>query len=120
VLRSLTAAWLAGALMIALPGAAAVTRLALAGDGASAAGWLLGAGLVAALALTSGIWTGGTKLFEVLILFAWYAGPMHHLAELDYTGVTASRTPALWIAYVAILAALLVLAWLGRLRQLRR
>jgi hypothetical protein len=120
VLRSLAAAWLAGALLLLALGAVAMLRFSLGGHADAAAGWLLGSALLSAFALASGMWTGGTKLFEVLLLFAWYIGPMHHLPELDYTGVTAARSPVLWLAYGAILVALLVLATIGRTRQLRR
>ena len=72
------------------------------------------------LTLALGVWTGSAKFFEVLYLFAWYVGPMHHLPDVDYTGVTAARTPLLWAVYATLTALLFVLAWWGRRRQARR
>lgn len=120
--RLLPGAWAAGAIVALLIGAPALLRFALAGTegGASAlTGWLLCAALVPAVALALGVWTGGSKAFEVLYLFAWYVGPMHHVAELDYTGVTTARTPLLWGVYVALMVASFVLAWSMRARQVR-
>jgi len=119
VSRLLPAAWLAGAALALALGASGVSRIAAGGDVASALGWLLCAALVPAAALASGVWSGSSRFFEVLYLFLWYGGPMHHVAELDYTGVTAPRTPALWVVYAAITVAALAAAWLGRARQVR-
>jgi hypothetical protein len=119
VTRVLAAGWAAGALLYLALGAPALLRFASAGQWEWAAGWALGSALVPALALALGVWTGGSKFFEVLVLFAWYMGPMHHIAEVDYTGVTAPRSPALWVAYGALTAALLVAGFLGRARRVR-
>jgi hypothetical protein len=119
VTRQLAAAWAAGTLLLAALGAFAMLRLVLAGHAEVAAGWLFGSALVPALAIALGTWTGGTKFFEVLLLFAWYIGPMHHVAELDFTGVTVARSPAQWLAYGAVLAGLLATAWAGRARRVR-
>jgi hypothetical protein len=77
------------------------------------------AAFVPAVALVLGVWTGGSKAFEVLYLFAWYLGPMHHVAELDYTGVTTTRTPLLWATYAALAVAAFALAAAMRARQVR-
>jgi hypothetical protein len=119
VTRQLAAAWVAGTLLVLGLGAFGTLRLLVAGHAGLAAGWLFGSAFVSALALALGTWTGGSKFFEVLVLFAWYVGPMHHIAELDYTGVTAARPPALWLAYTAVLAGLLAAAWAGRARRVR-
>jgi hypothetical protein len=119
VARLLPAAWAAGALVMVLAGAPALVRMALASELAYAGGWLLGAAFVPALALALGVWTGSAKFFEVLYLFLWYVGPMHHVALFDYTGVSAPRTAALWLAYAAATVALMALAWIGRSRQVR-
>lgn len=119
VTRPLVAAWLAGALVFAAPGAFAMLRFAASGHAELAAGWLAGGALVSALALALGTWTGGGKFFEVLLLFAWYVGPMHHIAELDYTGVTVARTVPQWLAALVLLVALLAAAWAGRARRVR-
>ena len=45
---------------------------------------------------------------------------LHQLAPLDYTGVTASRSPLLWSVYGAITLGMFVIAWSGRQRQMLR
>ncbi len=120
VQRMLPAAWLAGALLMLVIGSTGMLRLALAGETQAVAGWVLGAFGVSALALALGIWTGSGKFFEVFYLFLWYIGPMHHLPEFDYTGVTATRSHALWVVYSVIVVTLFIAAWVGRTRQIRR
>jgi hypothetical protein len=120
VTRLLAASWLAGFLLVLALCGTAVLHLALLGRTEAALGALLGCALLPALALALGAWTGSGKFFEVLVLFVWYVGPMHHVAEMDYTGVTTPRPVPLWIAYVAITAGLLAAAWLGRSRQVQR
>jgi hypothetical protein len=119
VTRQLPMAWLAGAIVMLLAGAPALLRLAGAGEWVMLGGWALGSALVPALALCCGIWSGGRTLFEVLYLFAWYAGPMQRIDWLDYTGVTIARSSELWLCYGATTAGLLALAALGRARQAR-
>jgi hypothetical protein len=119
VSRLLTGAWLAGALVGIAIGAPALARFAAAGEWAALAGWLLGAAFVPALALAFGVWSGSSRFFEVLYLFFWYIGPMHAVAALDYTGVTAPRGPAVWSAYILLTVALFAVAWAGRRRQLQ-
>lgn len=118
--RLLPAAWLAGAIVMLLAGGPALARLAVAGEAATLLGWLSCAALVPAFALACGVWTGSAKCFEVLYLFAWYVGPMHQVAEADYTGVTAARSSALWAVYGALTLGCFALAWWGRSRQARR
>ena len=119
VTRLLAAGWVAGALLYLALGAPALARFALAGLWQWAAGWALGSVFVSALALALGVWTGGSKFFEVLLLFAWYVGPMNRVAGMDYTGVTVARPPALWAAYAALVGGLLAAAWWGRARRVR-
>jgi hypothetical protein len=120
VTRMIAAGAAAGMVLYLALGAPALLRFVAAGHADWAAGWALGSLLVPAAALAFGTWTGGTRFFEVLLLFTWYIGPMHRLAALDYTGVTAPRSPATWAAYVALTAALLAAAWAGRARLVRR
>lgn len=120
ILRLLPASWLAGAIVMLLVGAPGVLRLFASGDPAAAAGWCLAAALVPAFALACGIWSGGAKLFEVLYLFIWYIGPLHQVAPLDYTGVTAERSSLLWSVYLGLTVAMAVIAWSGRQRQMMR
>jgi hypothetical protein len=120
LVRLLPAAWLAGALVMLLAGAPAVLRLLFSGEIPAALGWLLSAAFVPALALACGAWTGSAKFFEVVYLFLWYVGPMHRVAELDYTGVTTPRGATLWLLYAGASLGLSLAAWSGRTREMRR
>ena len=120
VARLLPAAWLAGAALMLVAGAPALVRMGLAGELQPVLGWVLAAAFVPALALACGVWTGSAKFFEVLYLFLWYIGPMHRVAEVDYTGVTVGRPPGLWLLYGVLSLGLFALAWWGRSRQARR
>jgi hypothetical protein len=73
------------------------------------------------MALTLGVWSGSSKLFEVLYLFLWYLGPANRLGAIDFMGVTGpllpSRTPLIFLMVTGTLA---VIAIFGRQRQLSR
>ncbi len=118
--RMLPATWLAGASVGLVLGATGMLRLALAGDLAAVAGWVLCALLAPLLALACGAWPGGGRLVEVVWLFAWYIGPMNRIEFADYTGVVVPRSPQVWLAYAAMLLALAGFAWWGRARQVTR
>ncbi|MFN8589175.1 MAG: hypothetical protein U0704_15390 [Candidatus Eisenbacteria bacterium] len=119
VSRLLLATWCSGALVGLALCAPALVRFALAGEPGLLAAVALGSAFASALALVLGVWSGGSRFFEVLWLFLWYIGPMHAVAAFDYTGVTAPRSPQLWVAYAALTAAAFSLAWIGRTRQVR-
>jgi hypothetical protein len=79
--------------------------------------WTTGALFIPALALALGALSGGRKLFEVLYVAWWYSGPLNGVAGLDFMG---ARADALWPAYLAVAAGLLVAAIALRWRQLYR
>jgi len=111
------AGWAAGIAVTALAGSGVGLRLALAGDARGCAAWLAGCLFIPALALALGTVSGSPRLFEVVYLLLWYAGPMNGVAELDYTGATAAARAAgaAWI-YAALAAALFTAAWAARAR----
>jgi hypothetical protein len=117
--RLLLASWCAGTVLALVMFAPVLVRLAIAGEGAFLLGGIAGAAFIPALALASGVWTGSAKMFEALYLMLWYIGPMHHLPELDYTGVTIARPMSYTGVEFGVIAALLALAWIGRGRQLQ-
>ena len=120
VRRMLPAAWFAGFVLMLGASGPGLLRLGLAGEAAALGGWCLGGAAVAALALALGVWSGSGRFFEVLYLFLWYVGPMHQVPELDYTGVTAVRSPELWVAHAVAAVLLFVVAVVGRSRQIQR
>jgi hypothetical protein len=112
--RQLPSAWLAGVTVAALAGTGVVFTLARTGDFAGLLAWIAGALFIPALALALGALSGGSKLFEVLYVAWWYAGPLNGVAGLDFMG---ARQDSLWPAYLALAIALLATASLARWRQ---
>jgi hypothetical protein len=114
------AGWAAGIGLTALAGSGVGLRLALAGDARGCGAWLAGCLFIPALALALGTVSGSPRLFEVVYLLLWYAGPMSGVAELDYTGATAAARAAgvAWI-YPTLAAALFTVAWAARARRER-
>jgi hypothetical protein len=98
----------------ALAGTGVVFTLARTGDFAGLLAWIAGALFIPALALALGALSGGSKLFEVLYVAWWYAGPLNGVAGLDFMG---ARQDSLWPAYLALAIALLATASLARWRQ---
>jgi hypothetical protein len=90
-------------------------RLLIGGDVPGLLTWLVGALFVPTMALTMGVWSGSGKLFEVMYLMLWYAGPFSRAPVIDYAGVIAgtssSTTP---LIFLAITVGLLVFAYAGR------
>lgn len=114
------AIWAAGAGVTALAGSGVALRMAFAGDARGLLGWLAGCLFIPALALALGTLAGSPRLFEVVYLLLWYAGPMNHVAELDFTGATlpARAAGVAWI-YLTLAAALFAIAWTARSRPER-
>jgi ABC-2 family transporter protein len=118
--RQLPAAYLAGVALALLMGAGVAVRLMIAGDAGALLGFGAGALFIPGFALCAGIWSGGGKLFEILYLLLWYAGPLNHTAELDFMGsTTAGVSAGVPYVFLGVTAVLLVLACVGRARQLR-
>ena len=117
--RQLPACWLAGVIIAALTGGGTGVRLLIAGEQLGLIAWAVGAFFIPTMALALGVWSGSSKLFEVLYLFLWYLGPASHLGEIDFMGAMGPllppRTPLL---FCAITAGLAVFAVAGRKRQL--
>ncbi len=119
VLQS-AAIWAAGACVTALAGGGVGLRLALSGDAGGLAAWTVGCLFIPALAFALGTLSGSPRLFEVVYLLLWYAGPMNHVAQLDYTGATpAARTAGVAWLYLGLTLPLFTVAWAARSRRAR-
>lgn len=120
IARQLPAVWLAGVLLALLTGGGFGGRLLLAGDWRGLLAWLTGALFIPSLALTFGVWSGSSKLFEIVYTLLWYVGPMQATLQLDFMGsapgTAATRIPAFYFACVVAMAAI---ALPGRKRQLQ-
>jgi hypothetical protein len=118
--RQLPAVWLAAVLLALITGSGFGGRLLFAGDWRGLLAWLIGALFIPALALTLGVWSGSSKLFEIIYTLLWYIGPMHATLQLDFMG-SAPETPHTLIPafYFVLAAAMIAVAFLGRKRQLQ-
>jgi hypothetical protein len=131
--RQLLATWTAGFILTLAAGSGVIVRLILAGDWNAAWSLVVAAAFIPAAALALGVWSGGSKLFEVVYLLLWTLGPMNQMmaalgfplvadqfSAFDYIGssdVAISEGMPLYYAGFTIL--LLALALLGRKRQLQ-
>jgi len=112
VLRQLPAAWLAGVLTTALFGIAGATVFLLNGDLPALAGWVGAVIFIPTLALTLGVFSSGSRVFEVVYVIWWYLGPLQKSAGMDFTAGAPQ-------VYLLAAAGLLLLSAYWRGRQVR-
>jgi hypothetical protein len=121
--RLLFSAWLAGVLITAVAASGVLLGRFLAGQPVGILPWSLSVVFIPTLALTLGILSRSGKLFEVVYPILWYLGPFNRengLVILDYLGIHAQapvNVSPLWFA--GFLAILLLLAFIGRRRQIQ-
>ena len=95
-------------------------RLLVVENWPAALEWGVAVLFIPSLALAAGVWTGSGKLFEVLYLFLWYAGPLNRIPFLDFIGTSdASVRGGAAIGFGATTLLLLAAAVVGRRRALR-
>ncbi len=120
VAGQLPALWAAGILVALLTGCGFGLRALLMGNWRACAAWLVGAAFIPACALALGVWSGSSKPFEIIFCLAWYIGPLHAFAPLDFMGSAPSTALTIYpLMYLAATAVLAVASMLGRQRQLR-
>jgi hypothetical protein len=112
VLRQLPAAWLAGVLVTALFGIAGAVVFISNGDLPGLAGWMGAVIFIPTLALALGVFSSGSRLFEVVYLFLWYMGPYQKLHIFDF--ITGAPQ-----VFLLASAGLLLLSAYWRGRQVR-
>jgi ABC-type transport system involved in multi-copper enzyme maturation permease subunit len=117
VWRQLPAQWLAGFIVTLLTACGALARLGMDGDSTTLVAVLSGAIFIPSLALASGVWSGTSKLFEILYMAIWYIGPLNHaIPELDFIGTSSNGYPGF---FIPLSIALILAAFIGRARQLQ-
>jgi hypothetical protein len=120
IARQLPAVWFAGVVLALLTGSGFGARVLLGGDWRGLLAWLIGALFIPTLALALGVWSGSSKLFEIVYTLLWYLGPMHATLKLDFMasapGTAATQVP---LFYFALTLAMAAVAVLGRKRQLQ-
>jgi ABC-type transport system involved in multi-copper enzyme maturation permease subunit len=112
VLRQLPAAWLAGVFVTTLFGIAGAVVFLLRGDPPGLAGWLGAVFFIPTLALALGVFSSGSRVFEIVYLFLWYMGPYQKIPIFDF--ITGAPQ-----AYLLASAILLLLSAYWRGRQVR-
>ncbi|RIK29037.1 MAG: hypothetical protein DCC56_14350 [Anaerolineae bacterium] len=116
VWRQLPAQWLAGFIVTLFMASGAVIRFVIDGDTVGLIALLSGAIFIPSLALAAGVWSGTSKLFEILYMAIWYLGPLNKVPGLDYIGSHSDGYPQFFIPFSMVLIALAII---GRSRQLR-
>ena len=118
--RQLPATWLAGVIVALVTGGGVGLRLLLSGEWAHLLAFFVAAGFIPALALALGIWSGTSRAFEIVYLLWWYA-IVNGAAEIDFMGTTERALQGgRPLIFLGITLGLLLLAVVGRYRQLNR
>ncbi len=131
--RQFIATWTSAFFLTLIAVSGVIVRLILTGEWNVIMAVVVAAAFIPAAALALGIWSGGSKLFEVVYLLLWTLGPLNHMMEalgfpliadqflaFDYLGSSdAAISERIPLFYAALTILLLVLAIMGRKRQLR-
>ena len=112
--------WLAGVAVALAAGVGVAVNLILANDWLHLLAWGTGALFIPTLALALGVWSGSNKLFEVVYMLWWYAGPINRVKSLDFMGAGSDPQLSTVLAYGLFTILLLALAGIGRKRQIER
>ena len=120
VRRQFPAIWLAGVVVAMVMGAGFAFRMIVTGSGQNLYAVAIGALFVPSLALALGVWTNGSRAFEIAYLLLWYMSIQSGATVLDYRGATAEAiSSGMPLYYIIITLILITLAVLGRQKQLR-
>jgi TM2 domain-containing membrane protein YozV len=112
--------WLAGVILALLTGSGFAVRLLLGGNMRGLLAWLIGALFIPTLALALGVWSGTSKLFEIVYTLLWYLGPMHATLQLDFMGsVPGTALTRVPFFYLVLTMGMVAAALAGRKRQLQ-
>ena len=109
VLRQLPAAWLAGVVVTLMLAAAGGVVFLMHGDMPALAGWVGAVIFVPTLALALGVFSSGSRVFEVIYVIWLYLGPMQKVPGMDFI----SGPPQFYLLAAAGLM-LLTTFWRGR------
>lgn len=112
--------WLAGVMVAFVTGGGVLISLAMAEDIPHIVAGISAAFFIPSLALALGSWSGSSKLFEVVYLLWWYAGPVNRVETLNFMGTGEHISIDILSTYIVGTGILLALAILGRWRQIRQ
>jgi hypothetical protein len=114
--RQLPAQWVAGFIVSLVMAGGAALNLITKGETAALISLLAGTVFIPSLALALGVWSGTSKVFEVVYLVLWYIGPLNKVPALDFIGSSDTSSPLSFILFAVLLTAA---AFFGRARQLQ-
>ncbi len=119
VRRQLPAIWLAGVIVALIMATGFAVRMLIAGDFQHLFAIAVGTLFVPSLALALGVWTNGSRTFEIVYLILWYLSIQSGATAFDYRGATVEAISASVPFYYFITAIFLtVLAVFGRWKQM--
>ena len=119
--RQLPVTWLSGLIVTALIGSGVLLRLLIDGNADGAVMWAVGALFIPSMALALGTLSGSGKAFQIGYLALWYLGPIQGVTRFDFMGLDpeAAVNDGVPFIFLGATAVLLVIAFGGRVRQLR-
>ena len=94
-------------------------NLVLTGNWLHLLAWGTGALFIPTLALALGAWSGSSKLFEVVYMLWWYAGPVNGVESLDFMGTSSNLQLSRALVYGLLTVLIFSLAAIGRKRQIK-
>jgi hypothetical protein len=117
--RQFPLAWLAGVIVTLVAGIGVAVNFVSAGDWLHLLAWSVGALFIPTLALVLGVWSGSNKLFEVVYMLWWYAGPINGVECLDFMGTGLNPPLSRVQGYGLTTIIMFALAVIGRYRQIK-
>jgi hypothetical protein len=115
IVRPLVAQIIAGTAVGLICASGHLIRFLFAGAIPEVGYLLTGLIFVPALAQMLGIWSGSSRMFEILYLLLWYAGPLNKVQFLDYTGIsTIGKSPGIALTFLLLAVIFAPLAGLGK------
>ncbi len=117
--RQFPLAFLAGITVTVVASAGVAVNLILNDDWLHLLVWGTGVLFIPTLALVFGVWSGSNKLFEVVYLLLWYAGPINRIESLDFMRANSIHPLGQLVLYWLITIVLFAFAVIGRRRQLK-
>ncbi len=114
--RQLPATWLAGFIVTVITGSGVAIKFLSAGDSVGLLAWISAALFIPSFALASGVLSNSHKLFEIVYVTLWYLGPMNKVYAVDYLGANSNGNIEF---FIPLSIALVVVAFIGRARQLQ-
>ncbi|MFZ1399931.1 MAG: ABC transporter permease subunit [Candidatus Promineifilaceae bacterium] len=115
LMRQLPATWFAGFTITALTGGGAAINFLSVADSSSLLVWFSAALFIPTFALALGVWSHSQKLFEVLYVSMWYLA-LNEVHAVDYLGANSNGNIGF---FIPLSLALMVIAFIGRARQLQ-